>query len=277
MGPVQRAIWYIESHFRRDVALQEIAQASRVSRFHLSRAFSVATGFTVMQYLRQRRLSEAASTIAAGAPDILSVALEFGYSSHEAFTRAFQDHFGMPPSDARHDENFRMLNLLEPFQMNDTMLTELSEPRFEHLDGFVVAGLACRYNAQDVTGIPDQWQQFVPYIGQIPGQVGEQTYGVCCNGDGEGNFDYLCAVRVNSPTGLASQLTSLEIQPARYAVFTHSGHISDFSKTVYTIWNQWLPKSDVEHAEAPDFELYDERFNPMTGDGIVEIWLPVRA
>lgn len=54
-----------------------------------------------MQYVRERRLTEAARTSANGAPDILNVALNAGCNSHEAFTRAFRDHFGITPEALR--------------------------------------------------------------------------------------------------------------------------------------------------------------------------------
>ena len=54
-----------------------------------------------MRYARARRLTEAARVLAKGAPDILNVALEADYGSHEAFTRAFRDHFGMTPEAVR--------------------------------------------------------------------------------------------------------------------------------------------------------------------------------
>jgi AraC-like DNA-binding protein len=59
--------------------------------------------------MRGRRLSEAARVLANGGPDILSVALDFGYGSHEAFTRAFRDQFGLTPESVRaqrHLDNF---------------------------------------------------------------------------------------------------------------------------------------------------------------------------
>ena len=62
-----------------------------------------------------------------------------------------------------------------------------------------------------------------------------------------------------------------------YAVFSHKGHISDFSKTVYSIWNKALVDNDMTPRHAPDFELYDSRFNPDTGRGEVEIWIPVEG
>jgi AraC family transcriptional regulator len=59
-------------------------------------------------------------------------------------------------------------------------------------------------------------------------------------------------------------------------VFTHRDHVSRLRATVYTIWNKWLPSSGHEHADAPDFELYS-RFDPRTGLGMIEIWLPIKA
>jgi AraC family transcriptional regulator len=82
MEPVAKALWYIESHFARDLDLEEIARVGGVSRFRLSRLFGSVTGHSVFGYVRGRRLTEAARTLSRGAPDILSVALASGYGSH---------------------------------------------------------------------------------------------------------------------------------------------------------------------------------------------------
>src|ERR1700737_3769079 len=101
MNPVGRALWFIESHFAQDITLDEIANAGCASRFHMSRAFGVATGRSIMRYVRGRRLTGGARSLSNGAPDILAVALEAGYGSHEAFTRAFRDQFGLTPEAVR--------------------------------------------------------------------------------------------------------------------------------------------------------------------------------
>src|SRR6201993_1561952 len=72
-----------------------------VTDHHLARAFGVLTGQSLMRYVRGRRLTEAARSLAAGEPDILKVALEAGYGSHEAFTRAFREQFQVTPEDFR--------------------------------------------------------------------------------------------------------------------------------------------------------------------------------
>src|SRR4029077_9953194 len=101
MNPAQKALWFIESHLADAWTLDEISAIGGVSRFHMVRAFAAATGFPVMRYVRARRLTEAARALARGAPDILSLALEADYGSHEAFTRAFRDHFGVTPETVR--------------------------------------------------------------------------------------------------------------------------------------------------------------------------------
>src|SRR4029453_6790408 len=69
-----KTLWYIESHLSGDLSLEVIADAVGVSRFHISRAFGVTVGCALASYVRARRLSETARTLAAGAPAITSVA-----------------------------------------------------------------------------------------------------------------------------------------------------------------------------------------------------------
>src|ERR1700745_2119999 len=145
MNPVQRALWYIESHLPEPLTLDEIARVGGVSRFHMVRAFAVATGLPVMRYARARRLTEAARSLASGAPDILSLALEADYGSHEAFTRAFRDHFGMTPEQVRAATCLDKLSLQEPIMMDSTPTANLQPPRYETGKAFLVAGVGERY------------------------------------------------------------------------------------------------------------------------------------
>src|ERR1700737_4058710 len=130
MNPAQKALWYIESHLAGALTLDEIAAIGGVSRFHMVRAFAAATGFSVMRYVRARRLTEAARALARGAPDILSLALDADYSSHEAFTRAFRDHFGVTPEAVRAATCLDHLKLQESIQMDSTLTDNLQDPCF---------------------------------------------------------------------------------------------------------------------------------------------------
>jgi AraC family transcriptional regulator len=277
MNPAQKALWYIESHLAEPLTLDDVAGVAGVSRFHLVRAFAAATGFSVMRYVRARRLSMSAQALAAGAPDILTLALDADYSSHEAFTRAFRDHFGVTPEAVRAGACLDRLKLQEPIVMDSTLLDNLKPPRFETSKPLLVAGIGERCTHENGgAGIPNQWQRFHQKVDEIPDRVGKVAYGVCCNGDDSGNFDYIAGVEVADFSDLPREFFRVRIPEQKYAVFTHAEHISSIRRTVNTIWNHWLPISGMKAADASSFERYDEKFDPATGNGGLEIWIPVR-
>jgi AraC family transcriptional regulator len=277
MNPAQKALWFIESHLADALTLDEIAGVAGISRFHMVRAFAAATGFSVMRYVRARRLSEAARALAGGAPDILSLALAADYGSHEAFTRAFRDHFGVTPEAVRAATRLDNLQLQEPIMTDSTALDHLKAPRFQTGKPLLVAGLGERYTCESGAGIPGQWQRFNQLVQNIPGRIGQVAYGVCCNGDDAGNFDYIAGVEVTDFSDLPREFARVRIPAQKYAVFAHGDHISTIRRTVNTIWNHWLPASGLKVADAPNFERYDANFDPLTGNGGLEIWVPVEG
>ena len=276
MNPAQKALWYVESHLADALSLDDIAAIGGVSRFHMVRSFAAATGFSVMRYVRARRLTEAARALAGGAPDILTLAMEADYGSHEAFTRAFRDHFGVTPELVRASTCLDKLKLQEPIVMDSTALDKLQAPRFETGRPFLVAGIGERYSCESSAAIPGQWQRFHQSVDHIPGRIGKVAYGVCCNADDAGNFDYIAGVEVSDFSDLPREFTGIRIPAQKYAVFSHRDHISGIRRTVNTIWNHWLPSSGLKAADAPNFERYDETFDSSTGNGGLEIWIPVR-
>jgi AraC family transcriptional regulator len=276
MNPAQKALWFIESHLADALTLDEIAGVGGISRFHMVRAFGAATGLSVMRYVRARRLTEAARALANGAPDILTLALDADYGSHEAFTRAFRDHFGVTPEAVRASTCLDHIKLQEPILMDSTLTDNLQAPRFQTGKPLLVAGIGERYTCETSAAIPGQWHRFHQSVANFPGRIGPVAYGVCCNGDDAGNFDYIAGVEVADFSDLPREFSRVRIPEAKYAVFTHSDHISTIRRTVNTIWNHWLPASGLKAADAPNFERYDENFDPLTGNGGLEIWIPVK-
>ena len=276
MNPAQKAVWYIESHLGEPLSLDGISAVAGVSRFHMVRAFAAATGISVMRYVRARRLTEAARALHRGAPGILDVALDADYGSHEAFTRAFRDHFGVTPEAVRFSPNLNHLQLQEPILMVSTPLDTLAPPRFETAKAFLLAGVGGRFSHDNSAGIPRLWQRYHQDVDGIPARVARRVaYGVCLNGDDAGNFDYIAGVEVADFSDLPREFVRVRIPQRKYAVFSHRDHISSIRCTVNSIWNRWLPESGLKLADAPSFERYDEKFDPATGNGGFEIWVPV--
>jgi AraC family transcriptional regulator len=233
MYPAQKALWFIESHLADELTLDGIAAIGGISRFHMVRAFAAATGLSVMRYVRTRRLTEAARALAGGAPDILTLALDADYGSHEAFTRAFRDHFGVTPEAVRSSTRLDNLRLQEPIVMDSTVIDNLQAPRFETGKPLLVAGLGERYTWESGgPAIPGQWQRFHQSVQNIPGRIGQMAYGVCCNGDDAGNFDYIAGVEVSDFSDLPREFSRVRIPQQRYAVFTHRDHISTIRRTI---------------------------------------------
>lgn len=59
-------------------------------------------------------------------------------------------------------------------------------------------------------------------------------------------------------------------------MFTHRDHVSTVRRTWYTIWNKALPEAGLQSADAPEFERYGAAFDPRTGEGGFEIWIPIK-
>ena len=161
--------------------------------------------------------------------------------------------------------------------MDDKNSVEIPGPRFEHGHFLLIAGLGGRFTQQTTQGIPALWEKFIPHIGNVPGQKGEVTYGVCCNFDGKGGFDYIAGVEISKLDDLPDQYRWVEVQPQYYAVFEHKGPLDALPQLFQHIFGTWQPQSGHEVLDAPEYERYSEDFNPKLNTGKLEIWVPIKA
>lgn len=163
-----------------------------------------------------------------------------------------------------------------------TPATKLEPPRFEDGKPLLIAGLRKTYTPAAMRGIPMQWQAFASHIGKIPGQVGRTTYGICWQGANSADIEYLSGVEVSTFAGIADDFTVVSLPAAKYAVFPHRAHVSKLYETCDAI-SRWLPDSGHQSAAATDaetpafFERYSEEFDPRTGMGGLEVWVPLQS
>jgi AraC family transcriptional regulator len=277
MSVTYKALFVIERNLDRDLSLAEIAKACDVSRFHLAHAFGETTGLSVMEYLRGRRLTKAAYALASGAPDILSVALDAGYQSHEAFSRAIKTQFGKTPDEVRKSESVTGLKLVDAIHHRESKAMKLKAPRFEKAGELLFVGLKEHVPYKALQTIAGQWQRFMsgPY-GQIENRIAEPPVGISMASIDDG-IDYLCASGVTKFGSVPKGCATLRLDPATYAVFAHDGHITQLHETYEVIWNDWFPKSGKAPAEAPALERHNDTFDPRTGNGGVTIWTPLKS
>ncbi|PLT48069.1 Transcriptional regulator, AraC family [Paenibacillus pasadenensis] len=96
------AIDYVEDHLHEPMDIDGISRAALSSKYHFQRMFHAVTGFTISEYVRNRRLTLAAEELAGTDRKVVDIALGYGYESPEAFAKAFQRLHGVTPSAARH-------------------------------------------------------------------------------------------------------------------------------------------------------------------------------
>ena len=276
MTLTNKALWVIERNLDRPLTLGGIAESCGVSRYHLAHAFGDSVGLSVMHYVRGRRLSAAARQLAKGAPDILNLALEAGYESHEAFSRAFRAQFGATPEMVRRRASTEDLPMIGALNIPQQSGVALEPPRFLSGKPMLFVGLAERHAFSAPQGIPAQWQRFMPFYGDIADKAQAIPAGVTADMDDDGNFEYVCAVEVSKFSTTPGGLIELRVPAQTYAVFQHREHVSKISATYAAIWNDWLPEHEYAVADGPSIERHLATFDPKTGLGGVEIWIPVR-
>jgi AraC family transcriptional regulator len=275
MTIADRALWVMERNSEQPLGLNDVADACGVSRSHLANAFGTATGWPVMRYLRARRLTEAAHRLAGGAPDILTVALEHGYGSHEAFTRAFRDQFGLSPEQVRERGSVDGLATTPPLRLRNGH-THPPLPRLRPLGSLKLVGLAAPCSFDETIHIPAQWQLFMStYHDEIPNKLEGMPIGICEPPDDDGCFRYVCAAEVKAFDGRSPELTYFETDPRTYAVFAHSDHVSTIFDTYSAIWNEALPALARKVADCPVLEFHNNAFDPDTGLGGLQICVPL--
>lgn len=98
---IEEAIGYIESHLKDDFSIEDVASHVYMSSGYFQKAFSMLCGFTVGEYIRNRRLAEAGMELLSSNEKIINIALTYGYDSHDSFTKAFSRFHGVTPSAVR--------------------------------------------------------------------------------------------------------------------------------------------------------------------------------
>ncbi|MBY0422968.1 MAG: AraC family transcriptional regulator [Parvularculaceae bacterium] len=274
MHLVNKAIWAIERRLVGEVTLDAVAAACGASPSHLAHVFSAGAGTSVVAYARARRLSLAAEALANGGDDIFAVALDTGYSSHEAFTRAFRAAFGKTPEEVRAAGTTDGLALTAPLPyLNVGPALSACPERFVSLPERRAVGLVERLAHGDVASIPLQWGRFMQRYAEIDDKSDPIPWGVAFH-EADG-FDYACAALVSRIGDVPEGLRALRLPACDYAVYRHDGHISRIAETYAAICGD-APKSERPLA-GPTLEQHAPDFDTKTGFGGVFIYMPAFA
>ena len=283
LDAIERAIDFIEDHLVESPRVADIASACGLSRTHLQRLFSKFVGQSVGAYCQRRRLCLSMEELLASDRQMLEIAIEVGFNSQAAYTRAFTSHFGVAPATFR-EEADRFSDLMEP-RLTRTRLElrldpELGTPRIEHRSEETFVGVVAPFiwamsdgtNVRDV--VPATWRRFDAAAGPLGLEPRfSLTYPAerCDQRRGD-EMLVMTGVRVEAlPKEPPEGLTTKHTPPARFAVFRHPGPRENYTQTVVYAFQDWLPYSEFEYdAEGVQLRAMGEaRGEPD------EFWMPV--
>ncbi|MCC7530485.1 MAG: AraC family transcriptional regulator [Candidatus Melainabacteria bacterium] len=280
--PVAKAINFIEERLEQPLDVKQVSGHIGFSEYYFHRMFQSVLGESVAEYVRKRRLSEAARKMLARDEKLIEIALSCGYDSQEAFTRAFKSMFGMTPGRLR---KLGMMPLEKKPATIDMML-HLEEgltmqPEIVEHDEELVIGMGSSFAENPFWQINKLWDKFSKRENEIPNLSGNYALGVCMpkhqdipvkEGD---TFVYIAGRPVSTLDEVPEGMVAVKIPRRKYAKFTHKGALTNLPHTVNYIWGTWLPKSEYKHSNSPDFELYDERFDVKSLSGEIDIFVPI--
>ena len=150
----------------------------------------------------------------------------------------------------------------------------LLPPTVENRTAMRFAGISRRHQMSHAAGIPAQWQQFQPWIGNIDGSLGDAAFGIVSNAGADcDDFEYIVAVQIGSSAVVPKELTMTNVPAMRWARFTHSGDVTSLRSTIAAAAD-WLLQEGLEpRSETYSFlEYYGPKFDAHTGSGDVEVW-----
>ena len=269
MQIIQTSADYIDTHLKDPLSVDALADMAGFSPYYFCRLFSLYMEMPVMEYVRRRRLTKAATEICAGRR-ILDVAMDYGFESHNGFSKAFRKVYGYSP-----DEYRRRVSPHRPIAPNPLAEQKMEysiQPavRIEERKGFYIAGMVIR-TSPEISSIAQQpaiWQNiWLPekenkiYATARPKAHGEYYISFPVQAD---LFRLVTCVKIDDPEEQGAGLYVDWVPPGLYGIFTSPPTERDFAETVINTWRyifeRWLPESGYELApKGLDYEFYDER------------------
>lgn len=278
------AMRYIEENLTEEINIDYLSQIAGCSKYHFSRMFSFLAGMPLSEYIRKRKLTVAGMTLSSSQEKIITISLQFGYESPEAFSKAFLSMHGITPSQARRDK--AQLKAFPPmtFQLSIQGGIEM-DYRIVEKPKFNIIGFKKQVSLQ-FNGINLQIESLAKKL--TPEIIGELK--ALCDIEPKGmlsvstNFDERTTegskhdqyLGVATTKELPNNYDVLHVDSSSWAVFSVVGKFPEALQNTWSkIYSEWLPSSQYEIIQGPEI-LWNESPDTTKSDYRSEIWIPVK-
>ncbi|MEU9075626.1 AraC family transcriptional regulator [Kitasatospora sp. NPDC048538] len=281
---LNRAMDEIDRNLDREIDVAALARIAMTSEYHFRRLFSMLAGMPLSEYVRRRRLTVAGAEVLDGERTLLDIAVRYGYTSGEAFARAFRAMHGVGPGEARRSGAV----LTSQPRMSFRLVVEGSssmEYRIVEKPDFRIVGRKARVTliyqgvnpgiAEFIRGLgKDTVERIAELTGRDPVGIVSVSDDFSANREEGSELDYWHAVVAREDAVVPDDLDVLHVPAGMWAVFTNSG---PFPQALQEMWGdvaaQWFPSNPYEARPGP--EILQTRFVPGSPDAEAELWIPV--
>ena len=280
LNSLSKAIEYIENHLEQEISFDEAARIASCSTYYFQRIFSYVAGISLAEYIRRRRMTQAAFELQRTDKKVLEIASKYGYASPTSFNRAFQSVHGISPVAAK--QKGAVLNPSPPIRFSvkvsggSAMSYHIIEKPAFHIVGI-------RMNLVDdmeenQKNVPLFWEQALndrrfSELCELNNAAPNGILGISVYENPENIFYYIATSSTNkAPDGICEY----EIPASTWVVFENDGYFKENVQSVFRrLYTEWLPFSGYEYAGLPDIEVYPIQ-NKTVQSGHSEVWIAIR-
>jgi len=277
---IGEAINYIEESITEEISIESIAKKAFMSPFYFQKGFGMLCGFTIGEYIRQRRLTIAGSELVSTDEKVIDIALKYGYDSPDSFTKAFIRFHGVTPTAVRKDG--AMIKSFAPLRIKFSLEGGyIMDYKIVEKDSFTIMGASKVFKYDNAnTKVPQFWTE---HYETGNGDFVCGMYGVSIDESmGSDEFEYLIADNYNPTIEIPNGFVTKIIPKHTWAVFACKGPmpkaLQDGNKKIFS---EWLPNcKDYEIAAGYNIEMYTNIADYPQGNKdenyYSEIWIPVK-
>ncbi len=283
---IMHVLVYIQKNLDRELSLEEISREAFFSQYHFHRIFRALVGESLKEHIRRLRLERAASHLKYNNKQIIDIAFDAGYQTHEAFCRAFKSAFEYSPSEFRTNKTLITqigkagIHYKKDIQEKDIVILIGDEPMDVAIKTIEPMRVAFVRHIGPYDEVSIAWDKLCTHLGK-EGFLGSQsTFIGICYDDPEvtapEKIRYDACITIDDsfiPTG---EISVKIIGGGEYAVTTHIGPYDKLGETYVKLFGQWLMKSGREFRSEPCLELYlNDPDSTEPEDLLTDIYLPL--
>lgn len=280
---ILRSVRYIEANLKSDINVSAIARESCCSLYHFIRLFQSIVGISPKKYLLQRRLTESIYQLQNSKEKIISIAFEYQFGSHEAFSRSFQKHFGTTPSSVMKGKTISPHLLTRPITEEYIFQSKKARnqpPVLVEREVQILVGTSYFVKGDlKQLDLSKEWSAFMKSTQLIQHKTTPEHYFQVQfwseNQDLEG-MHFFIGTEVQYLQNIHPQFVVKIIPKGTYLKFVHQGMSRNVGYTYRYIYHEFLPDSSYSLLLPFNFEYYGNNYlSPHHEQSESFIFIPV--